>query len=136
MKIKQTLLAISLAITSLVGVVSFAPIATADCQTGGEPIRTSIISGSICDGKNNSSNVKENSIWKILIWVLNIMLAGIGVLAVAGVVYAAVLYTSAGDSAEQVKKAKGIIMNVVIGLIAFGLMYSVLNFLIPGGIFN
>jgi hypothetical protein len=64
------------------------------------------------------------------------MTAGVGVLAVLGVVWAAVLYTTADDRADQVKKAKDMIWNVVFGLIAFGLMYALLNFLIPGGIFT
>jgi hypothetical protein len=60
----------------------------------------------------------------------------VGVLGVAGIVYGAVLYTTAADKAEQTKKAIGIITNVVIGIIAYALMYLVLNFLIPGGIFT
>jgi hypothetical protein len=88
------------------------------------------------DGSNPNDAVNNSGIWGVLLLILNIMTTGVGVLAVAGVVYGSVLYASAGDSAEQVKKAKGIILNVVIGLIAFGLMYALLNFLIPGGIFT
>ena len=68
--------------------------------------------------------------------VLNIMTAGIGILAVGGIVYGGILYASAGDKAEQTKKAIGVITNVVIGIAAYGLMYVLLNFLIPGGVFN
>jgi hypothetical protein len=67
---------------------------------------------------------------------INILTAGVGVAAVGGIVYGAVLYTSAGGSQEQVKKAVGIITNVVIGVVAYALMFSVLNFIIPGGLFN
>jgi hypothetical protein len=68
--------------------------------------------------------------------VLQIMTAGVGVAAVGGIVYAAVLYTSAGDAADQVKKAKTIITDVVIGLVAYALMFLLLNWLIPGGVFT
>lgn len=135
MKIKQTVLALALTVTSLGGSLLLVPAAHAEYTSCGEGVKTAIIDcGSGVD--NKSSDVSKNAIWHLLILTLNIMLAGVGVLAVAGVVWAGFLYVSAADSAEQVKKAKGIITNVVIGLVAFGLMYSGLNWLIPGGVFN
>ncbi len=64
------------------------------------------------------------------------MTAGIGILAVGGILYASILYASASDNMEQTKKAKDIIKQVVIGIIAYAAMYLFLNFLIPGGIFS
>lgn len=142
--IKQTLLSLGVlaAITGAVALPS--PAAYAQCKyttTDAEGKQTEhVINTSIIqcpDGTNNASgNVEDNAIWKLLIMILNIMIAGVGILAVAGVVYASVLYATAADRADQVKKAKDIIWNVVIGVLSFGLMYSLLNFLIPGGIFN
>ena len=66
---------------------------------------------------------------------LNILTAGVGIIAVGGIVYGAILYTTAEDKADQVKKATDIITNVVIGLVMFGLMYAGLNFIVPGGVF-
>jgi hypothetical protein len=63
------------------------------------------------------------------------MAAGVGVLALAGIVYGSVLYTSAGGNQEQVKKAMGIFTNVVIGIVAYAGMWTLLNFLVPGGVF-
>lgn len=100
-------------------------------QCGGVP--TSIIS---CDQRGGGSSQSQNGIWGILLLVINIMTAGVGILAVAGIVYGSVMYASAGGSAEQVKKAREIITNVVIGIIAYILMYALLNFLIPGGLFK
>jgi hypothetical protein len=51
-------------------------------------------------------------------------------------VYGAVLYTSAGGNQEQVKKARTIFTNVAIGIIAFAAMWSLLNWLVPGGVFS
>ena len=78
----------------------------------------------------------SQGIWGILLLAINILTAGIGIAAVGGIIYGAVLYTSAGGSADQIKKAKSIITNVIIGLISYALMYSVLNFFIPGGFLN
>jgi hypothetical protein len=68
--------------------------------------------------------------------VINILTAGVGVAAVGGVIYGAVLYTTSGGSVDQVKKARGIFMNVIIGLLMYTLMYAFLNYIVPGGMFN
>jgi hypothetical protein len=64
------------------------------------------------------------------------MTGGVILLAIAGVVYGSVLYTSAGGNQEQVKKARTVITNVVIGVLLFVLMFGLANWLIPGGVFN
>lgn len=91
-----------------------------------------------CDlaGTLPRDDVQGTGIWGILELALNILTAGIGIAAVGGVVYGAILYTSAGGNTEQVKKAYGIFANVAIGIIAYALMYAGLNFLIPGGLFG
>lgn len=92
----------------------------------------------VCDsiGTAPVTGVDSSGIWGILLLVINILTAGIGIVAVAGIVYASILYTSAGGSAEQTKKAMTIIADIVIGVLAYALMYAVLNFLVPGGLFN
>lgn len=99
-------------------------------------VETSIIGGDICKGASTDGGGKNSAIWAILILVLNILTAGVGIAAVGGIVYGAILYSSAGDKQDQTKKARGIITNTVVGLLAYALMYLILNFLIPGGIFT
>jgi len=91
--------------------------------------------GKCVGGVTPAKTLASTGVWGVLLLAINILTALIGLAAVAGVVYGSVLYTSAGGNQEQVKKAMGIITNVVIGVIAYALMYSVSNFLIPGGIF-
>lgn len=134
MKIKQ-IAVMSLAVLSVVCGMTFAarPALALEC---GEGVDTSIIGGDICKGVNNDSGkLEDNAIWKIMILVLNIMTAGVGIAAVGGIVYGAILYTSAADNSNQTKKAVGIIGNVAVGLVLYAMMYLLLNFLIPGGIF-
>ncbi|MFZ1360800.1 MAG: hypothetical protein WAS27_02125 [Candidatus Saccharimonadales bacterium] len=58
----------------------------------------------------------------------------IGVVAVGGLAYAAVLYSSARDNKAQVEQAITIIRNVVIGLVLYGFSVAIVNWLVPGGI--
>jgi len=151
MKVKQTIkrTCLILGIVISLGLSTTLPVLAADqnCSDAGYKaanpskccgdINVSIIGGGVCNNINNTSgNTQDNGVWKILIFILNIMTAGVGILGVAGIVYCSVLYTTASDKAEQTKKAIGIITNVVIGIVAYGLMYIGLNFLIPGGIFT
>ena len=97
-------------------------------------VETAIIS---CDQNTKDPNsVEETGVWGILILTINIMTGGVGVLALAGLIWGAVLYASAGGSPEQVKKARMVFTNVVIGVVAFGGMFVLLNFLVPGGVFR
>lgn len=88
------------------------------------------------DGSKPVQKIENTGLWGVLIVAINILTGLVGVVALGGIIYGSILYTSAGGSVEQTKKAMGIIMNVVIGIIAYGLMYVGLNFLIPGGVFN
>ncbi len=142
MKIKQIL---TIAIVFL-GIASFAissPVlatsseadntsSTGSSKDGCENLTTNIIN---CEG-TGEDGIEGTGLWNLLLTAINILSAGIGVAAVGGVVYAAVLYSSAGANADNIKKAKGMFVNIGIGIVAYLLMYSFLNYLIPGGLFN
>jgi hypothetical protein len=136
MNLKQKIITATFIISgALFGTMVVAPAALAQTPPPNEcgGVETSIIT---CPQTNPSGGgVKDNAIWGVLLIALNILTAGVGIAAVGGIVYASILYTSAGDSTEQTKKAIEMIRNIVIGLVAYGLMYLVLNFLIPGGVF-
>lgn len=131
MSIKQTIttLVIGLAAVGVVSLVAGGAPALAQQKCAG--VDTAIIS---CDQKG-TGDVKESGVWGILMIAINILTAGVGILAVGAIAYGGVLYATAGGSAEQTKKAITIITNTVIGLVCFLLMWAILNFLIPGGVF-
>jgi hypothetical protein len=83
----------------------------------------------------NGSGPENNDIWKLLVKAINILTDGIIVVAIGGFIYAGVLYSSAGGNQDNIKKAKDIMQNIVMGLLAYAAMYSLLNFIIPGGMF-
>lgn len=130
MKIKQKISLLIFSLFAGLGVAA-APMTANAATCGG--VQTAIIS---CSQKAGAQKAEDSAIWGVMLIVLNIMTGGVGILAVGGIVYASILYASAGDKAEQTKKAVGIITNVAIGIVAYGLMYVFLNFLIPGGVFN
>lgn len=132
MNIKQTMSVSTISLMAIIGVVALptTTFAAEESTCGG--VKTAIIK---CNEDNSGTDVKDNAVWALLLMVISIMTAGVGILAVAGIVYGAVLYTTAEDKADQVKKATSIIQNVVIGLILYALMWAGLNFIIPGGVF-
>lgn len=88
-----------------------------------------------CD-ETGGDTIEDTGLWGVLVLAINILTGLVAVAALGGIVWGAILYTSAGGNMEQTKKALGIITNVVIGIVAYGLMYVGLNFLVPGGVFN
>lgn len=125
---RNILISIAILATATVGAMALSRPALADCMG----VKTSIIN---CDnGSGKDAKTGEEAIYNILGMVIKIMTGAIGLVAVAAVVYGAILYGSASDNPENIKKAKEIWTNIVIGLIAFAFMVSVLNFIIPGGV--
>lgn len=76
----------------------------------------------------------DMSIEDILKLVLNILVYGLGAAVVLGVIIAGIMYMTARDNEAQVAKAKTRLFEVVIGLIAWAVMFAVLNWLVPGGV--
>lgn len=137
MRIKQTLLRFGAVVGIVIGMtLAFVPTTYAEDCKSGEPccggVSTSIIQ---CDQTGKGGGAQNTGLWGILLLAINILTGLIGVAAVGGVVYGSILYASAGGNPEQVKKGITVITNVVIGVIAYALMYAVSNFLIPGGLF-
>lgn len=73
-----------------------------------------------------------DGIKQLLLLIVKVLFYGLGAAAVVGVVVAGILYLTARDNEQQVTKAKTRLFEIVIGLVAWALMYTVLHFLIPG----
>ena len=89
-------------------------------------VSTSILSGGCsCDDGSGSE------IMRILNLVVSIMTIGIGILGVVGITVVGIQYLTAGGSEEQTRKAKRRLFEIVIGLVAYVLIYALLSWLIP-----
>lgn len=97
-----------------------------------------ILSETICKSADNdeAKTVADTGVWKFLVLAVNILAVGAAIAAIGGIVYGAIVYTTAGGEPSQVKKARTILINVTIGIIAFGSMYALLQWLMPGGVLN
>ena len=111
--------------TIICGVVLSGMPAFADTECGGT--KTSIIN---CGGATG-----DTAILGIIKMVIQIMTAGIGILAVGTVIYGGILYSASGGSPDNIKKAKELWVNTAIGLLIFAFFVAITNFLIPGGVF-
>ena len=134
MNIKQTIILLA-AVIGISGLFAGPFVSAATCGTdgNGNAIDTSIIG---CSPKAGANGVEGTAVWSLLLIIINILTAGVGIVAVGGIIYGSVMYATSGGNPENVKKARGIITNVVIGIIAYAFMYTLLNFITPGGLFN
>lgn len=99
---------------------------------GGEaydsPCDTTILPKTWCE------EAMGGGVFEILNLILGILTAGVGIAATVGIVVLSLQYVSARDNEEQAKKARTRMVQVVIGLVVYVLMWSVLEWLMPGGI--
>ena len=130
---KKFLLAVAMVATVGLGLLMPGQKAFAeDCGENG--VQTAIIHS---DGSTEcyvDENKDGGGIYKILTIVVNILTIGVGVLGTLGIVIAGTQYLTSSGNDQQMAKAKKRIGEVVIGLIVYGVMWVVLQWLIPGGV--
>lgn len=83
-----------------------------------------------------SDCVKHNKIITDLNTVVNFLGAAVGVIVIGTIIVGGIQYSLAGDSPDALGKAKKRILNGLVALAAFIFVYSFLQWIIPGGIFN
>lgn len=135
MKIKQKI-KMAFSATLVVLALVALPVSSVFAASDGCNYNGAILNGSTLCNSSSSDPAQKSAVWGILLLAINILTAGVGIAAVGGLIYGAILWSAAGGNPGQVQKARQIITNVVIGIIAYALMFSFLNFLVPGGIFN
>ena len=122
---RNILITATLLATAVCGAVLITDIVLAQSKCGGAD--TAIID---CNGATGDA-----AILGIIKIVIQIMSAGIGILAIGAVIFGGILYSAAGGSPENIKKAKDLWVNTAIGLLIFAFFVAITNFLIPGGVF-
>ena len=121
---KQKLTTCLIALTSAVGALLLfsRSVYALDCA---------VLPSEICSKAEDSE-----AIFALLNFFLTILVALVGIVAIGMFIWAGVLYASGDANSNRVAQAKTIMTNTTVGIIAFGLMYLALNWLIAGGIFD
>lgn len=83
-----------------------------------------------CWSKAQSDN-DGSGIKCILNTVVDIMTVGVGILGVLGIIIVGIQYLTAADNEAQTTKAKRRLFEIVIGLVAYVLIYAILKWLLP-----
>lgn len=119
---------ISIAIAVILGfsIVSFPANATNNTTIFAETAETSILKTCADDDGNGGS------VLCLLTTILDIMTVGVGVLGIIGITIVGIQYLTAGGSEEKTRKAKRRMFEIVIGLVAYVLIYAILKWLMPG----
>ncbi len=129
-KIKTYILSFTLLMATACAVITPLSVSAAGSCTDsdGQTVTTSVLD---CPSGKEGRGI----IWDLLTVVINFLAAGVGLAVLAGIIFGAVTYATAADSADQAKKGIGYVTNAVIGLLLFIFMYAIINFLVPGGLF-
>ena len=85
---------------------------------------------------NLQDDGKGCGVYTVLNLVVDILTIGAGILGVIGITVVGIQYLTAGGNEQQTAKAKRRMAEIIIGLIAYAVLYSVLQWLLPGGKFN
>lgn len=94
-------------------------------------VETSIIK---CDADENDK--EGEGIFAILAIIVSILTYGVGIAATIGVVISGYQYLTARDDRGQVMKAKKRLIEIAIGLVVYAIMWGVIQFLLPGGLYG
>lgn len=131
-RMKHTHLLLAIGIALVAAVTALTPVLAEEAPA------CSVLPQAICGSstKTDTADVSQSSVFQIVVWVLRIMTGAVGIAAIGALIYAGMMYSSASGDSAQVSKAKTVITDTVIGLVVYGFMFIILNWLIPGGIFG
>lgn len=76
---------------------------------------------------------KGCGVYMIMNLIIELLAYGIGIAAIIGITISGIMYLTAKDNVAQTTKAKRRIYDIVVGVIAYATLYSILNFVLPGG---
>lgn len=123
---KKTIIVVAVMALSLLGIGT--PVLAASGQEKTMAYDAAILK--TCGGKADDPD--GEGVMCILTGVMDVMTIGIGILGVLGITIVGIQYLTAGDNEDKTRKAKRRMLEIVIGLVAYVLIYAFLKFLIPG----
>lgn len=101
-----------------------------DCNDGGVKVSITVNKGD----KGCVGGGGVNPIYAYLKGIIKFMSGLFGIVAVLMVMFSGFQYMTSGGSADVIKKAKKRLVNVVLSIILFAMMFGILSYIIPGGV--
>lgn len=105
--------------------------AAVDCPDEGDCAKTTSFAFNCGGSTPQKTNV---GISCLIITVLNFMSIAVGILVVGGVTAGGIMYSASGGNPGKKQQGVTIIVNAVIGLVLYLLLWAIIQFLIPGGV--
>ena len=81
-----------------------------------------------CAGAENGGGEGIKCVIRLVVDILSVL---VGIVGVIGIVIVGIQYLTAGGNEEQTRKAKRRLFEIVIGIIAYVLVYAILRWLLP-----
>ena len=89
------------------------------------------------DGQKDSSNIKNISpILDLIYAFIRFMSVGVGIVLAISIIVSGIQYSMSEGNAEITQKAKARIRSAILGLGIYIFAFSMLQFLVPGGVFK
>lgn len=104
-------------------------------QCGGDD--TEIVTTKIDFGCMGPDQAPEdmNAIVDLALAIIRFLSTGVGLIVVASIIWAGIQYSTSEGNPEATQAAKSRVRNSLIGLIVYILGFSIIQFLVPGGLF-
>lgn len=74
----------------------------------------------------------QGDLSQVILRIINYVLAIVGVIALAFLVYGGFMYITSAGNEDRVEQAKQIIINAVIGIVVIGVAAAIVNFVVRG----
>ena len=116
-------------VTFLMGIGLVAPAVITESAYAADD--TNKATAAILTGCAGAENGHGEGIKCIVLLVADILSVLIGTVGVIGIVVVGIQYLTAGGNEEQTRKAKRRLFEIVIGIIAYVLVYALLKWLLP-----
>ena len=78
----------------------------------------------------------DGGVYHVIGLVIDAFSIGVGILAVAGILWSGTIYITSGQSEDRATTAKRRIYDIVLGLMAYVVLWSLTQWLLPGGVLN
>lgn len=76
------------------------------------------------------------SVYSVLLTIINFLSIGVGIAVVGGIVWGSMRYIASNGNPGEAEAGTKIIIAAIVGLLLFIFLYAIVNFLVPGGVFN